>query len=190
MKKSLASVLVLLGLIAYAGVAGAEGRKFPHRAKYKHVPIMEAETLRGQLEQVVLVDVRSRQYPEASVLLGRSPISSSDLIGKDRYKARVISAADFEARVEQGNAIVLDIRDLRQRDVALFPFKEERATLDDGAKIAEVVAKAKKADKPLLIYDKVGKQAPWFQYYLEREGVKNYCFMEGGAEGYHEAKFG
>lgn len=265
MKKSFASVLLLLGLIQVTGSAHAEDARFPHRAKYRHVPIMEAEDLRARLDDIVLVDVRSRYeyetlhikgalhialhktklpaaaqelrresakpivfycngttckksyeaaeyaiaagvtnvyaydagldlwtrtYPEASVLLGRSPISASDLIDKDRYKARLLSASDFEARVEQGNAIVLDIRDLRQRDVALFPFREERAQLDDREKIAEVVARAKKGDKPLLVYDKVGKQAPWFQYYLEREGVKHYYFMDGGAEGYHEAKFG
>lgn len=262
MKKSLTSILVILGFV---GAAHADQAKYPHRARYKHVPIIEAESLHGQLERVALVDVRSRyeydtlhikgalhiplskdklpaaalelrkqsarpivfycngttckksyeaaeyainagvtnvyaydagldvwtrKYPEASVLLGRSPIAPSDLIDKEAYKARVISAADFEARVEKGAAIVLDIRDLRQRDVALFPFKEERAPLDDRAKIAEVVARAKRSDKPLLVYDKVGKQAPWFQYYLEKEGVKNYYFMDGGAEGYHEAKFG
>ena len=86
--------------------------------------------------------------------------------------------------------MVLDIRDLRQRDVVLFPMRELRAPLDDSKKIADAVAEAKKSKKPLLVYDKVGKQTRWFQYYLEQQGVKEYYFPDGGSEGYHEAKYG
>lgn len=264
MKKLLVLASLFLGL-ASTVVAADEAAKFPHRAKFKSVPVIELEALRERLDSMVLVDVRSRyefetlhikdalhipldkqklpaavqelrkqgpkpivfycngttckksyeaaelamsagitnvyaydagleawtrQYPERSVLLGRSPVTANDLIDMPKFKQRVLSAADFEARVEQGNAIVLDIRDLRQRDSALFPFKEERATLDDQRRLAEVVTKAKRADKPLLIYDKVGKQTRWFQYFLEKEGVKQYYFLDGGSEGYFEAKFG
>lgn len=253
----------LMGLSSSA--MADEAAKFPHRAKFKNVAVMEMEALHQRFDGVVLVDVRSRyeyetlhikgalhipldkqklvpavqqlrnqgpqpivfycngttckksyeaaelamnagvgnvfaydagldawtrQHPEQSVLLGRSPVTANDLIDMAKFKQRLISASDFEARVEQGNAIVLDIRDLRQRDSALFPFKEERATLDDQRRLAEVVAKAKRADKPLLVYDKVGKQTRWFQYFLEREGVKQYYFLDGGSEGYFEAKFG
>lgn len=264
MKKLVVLASLFLSLASTA-MAADEAAKFPHRAKFKHVPVIELEALRDRLNGVVLVDVRSRyefetlhikdalhipldrqklpaavqelrkqapkpivfycngttckksyeaaelamgaginnvyaydagldawtrQYPEHSVLLGRSPVAANDLIDMPRFKQRVLSAADFEARVEQGNAIVLDIRDLRQRDSALFPFKEERATLDDQRRLAEIVAKAKRTDKPLLVYDKVGRQTRWFQYFLEKEGVKQYYFLDGGSEGYFEAKFG
>jgi len=36
----------------------------------------------------------------------------------------------------------------------------------------------------LFIYDEVGQQVRWFQYALEKEGIKNYYFMEKGAVGY------
>lgn len=259
----------LVLLLALAGLsmitqAADEAAKFPHRAKFKQVAIIDAEKLHAQLDQVVVVDVRTRyeydtlhiqgarhiplaketlpaaikklraetrapivfycngttckksyeatdlalaagvqnvfaydagldawstRYPEKSVLMQKGPASTEQLISKDRFKSRVISATDFEARLEKG-AIVLDIRDRRHRDYALFPFKEERAQLDDSQKLAEVVAAAKRANKPLLVYDKVGKQIRWFQYYLEQHGVKNYYFLAGGSEGYHEAKFG
>lgn len=52
------------------------------------------------------------------------------------------------------------------------------------------MAEAKKARKTLLVYDKVGKQVRWFQYYLEQQGLKDYYFLAGGAEGFHEAKYG
>jgi len=245
-------------------LASSDKPVFPHRAKYKEVPIMELADLHNQLDKAVVIDVRSRYefdtlhikgalhiplhkeklpaaakqlrqqtdkpivfycngttceksyvatdlamkagiskvfaydagldawsqaYPADSILLGQGPAKPTDLIGKSAFKNRVVSANDFEALLDRGG-IVLDIRDMRQRDVMLFPFKEKRAQLDEREKIAQVVAEAKRANKPLLVYDKVGKQIRWFQYYLEKEGVKQYYFMAGGAEGYHEAKLG
>lgn len=134
------------------------------------------------------LDAWTHAYPEASVLLGRTP-TKNNLIAADKFKRHVISPEAFEARVAQG-AVVLDIRDLRQRDVALFPFKEKRAQLDEREKIADAVQTAKREGKTLLVYDKVGKQTRWFQYYLEQQGLTHYYFMDGGAEGYHEAKYG
>jgi rhodanese-related sulfurtransferase len=131
----------------------------------------------------------AKRYPERSVLLGKSPMRSEDFLEPKAYKARLLSADDFEARIGPG-AIVLDIRDLRQRDTQLFPFREQRAQLDDSDKIAAVVHEARTKNKTLLIYDKTGRQAPWFQYYLEQRGVRDYYFLEGGAEGYFEARFG
>ena len=135
------------------------------------------------------LDAWSQAYPGDSILLSQGPARQNDLIGKSAFKSRLLSANDFESAMERGG-IVLDIRDMRQRDVMLFPFKEKRAQLDEREKIAQIVAEAKRSNKPLLVYDKVGKQIRWFQYYLEKAGVKQYYFMAGGAEGYHEAKLG
>jgi rhodanese-related sulfurtransferase len=244
--------------------ARASDDPFPHRAKFKHVPVMTAEALRTDLDNVVVVDVRSRyefetmhikgaqhiilhkeklpaavqalrakttkpivfycnghtckksyeaadlsikagvskvyaydagidawskQYPEQSVLLGKSPMNPADLISKAEFKKRLINGPEFETRLENG-ALVLDVRDLRQRDVVLFPMREMRAPLDDTTKIVAAVAEAKKSKKPLLVYDKVGKQTRWFQYFLEQQGMKDYYFLDGGSEGYYEGKFG
>lgn len=262
--KKIVAVLCSFSLLLSIGSARADSSEFPHRAKFKHVTVIEIDRLHADLNQVSVVDVRTRyefdtlhikgathialhkeklpeavralrtqsakpivfycnghsckksyeaaelaasagiknvfaydagldtwikKYPEQSVLLGQSPVKSSDIIDKDSFKQRLLSAAQFEAHVEKG-AVVLDIRDLRQRDVALFPFKELRATLDDTQKISDAVAEAKRQKKALLVYDKVGKQTRWFQYYLEKQGLKDYYFMDGGAEGFHEAKFG
>jgi rhodanese-related sulfurtransferase len=262
MKKRIA----LLGIILLITSAGARANDdaFPHRAKFKHVPIIAAEALHRDLDKVIVVDVRShyefetlhikgaqhialskeklpnavkllraqsempivfycnghsckksyeaadlainagvanvhaydagldtwtRQYPDQSVLLGKSPMNPADLISSAEFKKHLITAEDFEARLEKG-AVVLDVRDLRQRDVVLFPMRELRAPLDDSKKIADAVAEAKKSKKPLLVYDKVGHQTRWFQYYLQQQGVKEYYFLSGGSEGYYEAKFG
>jgi rhodanese-related sulfurtransferase len=263
MKKTLVVLSVLLAATVF-GTARASDAVFPHRAKFRHVPIIEAEALRKDLDNAIVIDVRSRyeyatlhikgalhialskdklpaeavtlraksampmvfycnghsckksyeaaelamkagvtnvyaydagldtwtkQYPDQSVLLGKSPARPADFISSEAFKKRLISAQDFETRLEKG-AVVLDIRDLRQRDVVLFPMRELRAPLDDARKIADAVAEAKKSKKPLLVYDKVGKQTRWFQYYLEQQGVKEYYFLDGGSEGYHEAKYG
>jgi len=259
-------LVTLFGIILLFTSVGARASDddFPHRAKFKNVPIMAPETLHQQLDKVILVDVRSRyefqtlhikgalhivlskeklpaaakelrekssmpivfycnghsckksyeaadlainagvtnvyaydsgldtwtkQYPAQSVLLGKSPMLPGDLISSDEFKKHLISAEEFETRLEKG-AVVLDVRDLRQRDVVLFPMRELRAPLDDSKKIADAVAEAKKTKKPLLVYDKVGHQIRWFQYYLEQQGVKEYYFLKGGSEGYYEAKFG
>ena len=256
--------VVLLSLLGLAHSAAASDKNFPHRAKYPHVPILDAAQLRKDIDRAVIVDVRTRyeyntlhiknavhiplskeklpaavrelrkktdrpivfycngttckksyeaaelainagvsnvfaydaglelwtkNYPDQSVLMGRTPVQESDFIDNARFKERVISVADFEARAEDG-AIVLDVRDLRQRDNPLFPMREKRAQLDETDKLAEIVAEAKRSKKALLIYDKVGKQVRWLQYYLEQQGVRNYYFLAGGAEGFFEAKFG
>jgi len=259
-------LVTLFGIILLFTSVGARASDdaFPHRAKFKHVPIMSPETLRKNLDKVVVVDVRSRyefetlhikgalhvvlskeklpaaakelraksvmpivfycngnsckksyeaadlainagvtnvhaydagldtwtrQYPDQSVLLGKSPMNPGDLISSAEFKKHLITAEEFEARLEKG-AVVLDVRDLRQRDVVLFPMRELRAPLDDSKKIADAVAEAKKSRKPLLVYDKVGHQTRWFQYYLQQQGVKEYYFLIGGSEGYYEVKFG
>jgi rhodanese-related sulfurtransferase len=130
-----------------------------------------------------------RDHPDKSVLLGQSPMRASDYIDDKSFKSRMIAAKEFEALMGP-RALVLDIRDRVQRDVQLFPFNEKRAELDDREELKQVIAEAKRTGKTLLVYDKVGKQIRWFQYYLERNGIKNYYFMKGGSEGYYEAKLG
>lgn len=128
-------------------------------------------------------------YPDRTALLGKSPMKPSDLLDDDKFKARLISPKDFEAKI--GNsAIVLDVRDRMQRDVPLFPLKEQRAELDEKRKIDALIEQAKKEKKTLLVYDAVGKQVQWFQYELEGKGLKNYYFMKGGAKAYWDHKHG
>ena len=123
--------------------------------------------------------------PEKTVLLGRSPIVPANLIDEKSFKARLIEPKDFSARVGD-KSMVLDVRDRVQRDTALFPFKEQRAQLDDMKKIDVVIEDAKAQKKTLLVYDQTGKQVQWFQYYLESKGMKDYYFMKGGAQAHYD----
>lgn len=127
----------------------------------------------------------AKAQPERTVLLGRSPIVLADLIDEKSFKARLIEPKDFAARVGD-KSVVLDVRDRVQRDTALFPFKEQRAQLDEMKKIDVVIEDVKAQKKTLLVYDQTGKQVQWFQYYLESKGVKDYHFMKGGAQAHFD----
>ena len=82
------------------------------------------------------------------------------------------------------DTIVLDIRDTMQKNtINLFPMRQRSVPLDN-TKLKGYVDKAKKENKTLMVYDAVGKQVRWLQYYLEDEGVKRYYFMKGGAKAF------
>lgn len=258
------SIIVLFSMAWGTVAVGASKDPFPHRKKYKDVPVIELDILKATKDSYLIIDARSkyefetlhikgavnipltsssfgkdvstvqkaqgkkivfycnggtckksykavlkarkhgikdaiaydagiyewaRKVPEESVLLGKSPMRANEFIDNKVFKARLINAKDFESKKAAG-AQILDIRDRIQRDTQVFPFEEERAELKDMTKIKQIVATAKKQGKTLLVYDKVGKQVRWFQYFLERHGVKNYYFMKGGSEGYYEEKLG
>lgn len=121
----------------------------------------------------------TKTYPDEAVLLGNSPVESSLLISKEKLNKHMLDPEDFGARVGK-NAITLDIRDINQKDALnLFPTRQRSVPLDNN-KLQSYVDKAKKTGKTLLVYDAVGKQVRWLQYYLEDQGLKNYYFMKGG----------
>lgn len=133
----------------------------------------------------------AKAHPEQTTLLYKTPIKASDLITQEQFSRRLLDPKAFGARVGAGDkVVVLDVRDVVQRDSPLFPFVEKRAALDQKRKIDEVIALARREKKPLLIYDKTGQQVQWFQYYLVNKDVKEYYFLRGGAEAYFEATLG
>lgn len=84
-------------------------------------------------------------------------------------------------------AIILDIRDRIERD-GFYVFSRYEKSISLNAKDNNIMdrffSKVKKSDKTLYIYDMVGRQVRWFQYYVESKGIKNYYFMKGGAEAF------
>lgn len=136
------------------------------------------------------IDDWARAHPERTELLGKSPIKVEDLITHDKFKIHLLDPKAFEAKIGTAS-IVLDVRDRAQRDSLLFPSRgEQRASLEDKDKLDPIIERAKKEKKTLLVYDQVGKQVQWFQYYLESKGLKDYFFMKGGAQGYFDATLG
>ena len=47
--------------------------------------------------------------------------------------------------------------------------------------IPNFVQKKVNQDKHLFIFDQVGKQVRWLEYYLVENGYQNYTFLKGGA---------
>lgn len=131
------------------------------------------------------MDAWAKAHPELSVLLGKSPVKVESLISDAQFNARVLKPKDFEARIGP-STLVLDVRDAVQRRVIPFSsrIKESWAQLDEPTKLDAVIEQAIRDKKTLLVYDQVGRQVRWFQYYLENKGMKDYYFLKGGAEAY------
>jgi rhodanese-related sulfurtransferase len=124
----------------------------------------------------------AKKYPDHAKLLGRSPVRYDELISREEFNMHLIPVKEF-IKSATDQTIVLDIRSRVQRDgLYIFSGYEESITLNDNDRYAldAVIEKVKKSSQPLYVYDAVGKQVRWFQYYLKSKGVKNYFFMEGG----------
>jgi rhodanese-related sulfurtransferase len=128
----------------------------------------------------------ARAHPELTSLYDKTSITLADLIDDKDFSAHLLPAKEFKARAMSDNCgcIVLDVRDVAQRDWVLFPLHETRVTLDNKAGLNAAIEQAKRERKTLLAYDAVGKQVQWLQYYLVKHGLKDYFFMKDGERGY------
>lgn len=118
-------------------------------------------------------------YPKKATLMNQTPVERSKIISSDELKKRQLSYSGFLEKAKQKNTLVIDIRDPVQREIKL--------SLDSRAislnKIKSKLSIGAWKDRELLIYDAVGKQVRWLQYYLEKNGYKNYYFLSKGASG-------
>ena len=126
----------------------------------------------------------AKAHPEKATLVGKTPVNPKRLISKDDFKKRLLSPANFTARIED-KTLILDIREPAQRGLfELFPYRQENIHMDEKTKLNQFLEKVKNQDKALLVYDEAGKQVTWLQYYLEDKEISNYYFMDGGAKGF------
>jgi len=132
----------------------------------------------------------AKTYPERTTLLNQSPINPNDLLSKKILKSHMLKPAKFsEMAYEMGDkARILDIRDITQRSngIGYFIGMEYWISLNRKNKVNQFMKKAHANNKTLFIYDAVGKQVRWLQYALEKANIKNYYFMEKGANGFYE----
>jgi rhodanese-related sulfurtransferase len=145
------------------------------------------KAMHGNVDKVYAYDAGifdwTKAHPDEAVLLGTNPVNLTNLISKEKLNTHMLAPEAFGERV--GNsAITLDIRDAQQKDaLSLFPTRQHSVPLDNN-KLKTYVEKAKNSNKTLLVYDAVGKQVRWLQYYLESEGLTDYYFMKGGAKAF------
>ena len=123
----------------------------------------------------------SEKYPADTLLLGK-PIEdpAKQLIAKEDFKKRVLSFDEFKKKAAEPNTIVIDGRDNIQKSGKL-PGLENVLGKPLDKLIKDFVMEKREQDKTLLIFDQVGKQVQWLDYYLRDNGYKSYYFLHGGA---------
>lgn len=125
-------------------------------------------------------------YADKAILLDKTPVDPADLISKAKYKQHVLPALDFVNKADE-STIILDVRSAQQREgLSLFSGYEMTVPMDDKRKLSKYIEVAKIENKTLFIYDAVGKQVRWLQYYLEQKDAGDYYFMEGGAAAFYK----
>ena len=128
----------------------------------------------------------AKKYPTEARLLGKELDDVTKLKSKAEFKKHLLPAIKFIKSADD-SVMILDIRDRIERDgFYVFSGFEESISLNDKdkAKLDAFMKKVIKSKKKLYVYDMVGKQVRWFQYYIEAQGIKDYYFMEGGAEAF------
>ncbi len=123
----------------------------------------------------------ANMYPGQTQLLGKAITDpEKQLLSKAHFKERTLAWSYFKSAADGDNIMVIDLRDKYQKSTTL-PGMESAINIPLDVFIPNFVAKKTNQDKTLLIFDQVGKQVKWLQYYLEEYGYKNYMFLEGGA---------
>lgn len=127
----------------------------------------------------------TKRFPEKATLLGRSPAPANKLISKADFDSHKLAFADFKAKAAAGNAVVIDMRDQVQR-IKEASLPQSREVLLPGVRnipgdrLIALLQNGEFKGKTLLIFDAVGKQVQWLQYFLEEHGYRNYFFLKDG----------
>lgn len=128
------------------------------------------------------------KYPEESVLLEQAPAKKEQLISKEQFSKHLLKPKAFLKR-SNDECIILDIRDSSQRTDHIFAGYEKSVSLDDTLSLDQYIDQSLRTKKPLCVYDAVGGQVRWLQYYLERKKLKEYYFLDGGAKAFFETPY-
>lgn len=125
-------------------------------------------------------------HPDKAVLLEQTPVDINKLISKSKYKEHMLPALDFINQAGD-DTIILDVRSRHQREgVYIFSGFENIVAMENKILLKKYIEQAKKENKKLFIYDAVGKQVRWLQYYLEQQNAGPYYFMKGGTQAFFE----
>jgi rhodanese-related sulfurtransferase len=120
-------------------------------------------------------------YPEKTLLLGKVVTDpEKQIIPKTEFKKKAVAYADFKEGAASKAGLVIDVRDTIQRSKDL-PGMGKTLKIPLDKFIPNFIEKKKNQDKPLYIFDQVGKQVRWLEYYLVENGYHNYRFLKGGA---------
>lgn len=103
---------------------------------------------------------------------------NSALIPESVFEAACLDPEAFKARAADPAFKIYDIRERSDRMAKPIAFNNDiRLVLDD---FVPALDKGEIPREKILIYDNVGKQVMWLQYYLQKHGIKEYYFLKGG----------
>jgi len=120
-------------------------------------------------------------YPNKSVLLGESPVDSNKIISKKDFSSRLIDFDEFKKQIAKKGSIVIDIREPYQYDTRdRLVFKNINVKKYPTDLLKSMLKNSRFRDRQLLLFDNVGKQVRWLQYYLKQQNYNNYRFLKGG----------
>jgi rhodanese-related sulfurtransferase len=122
-----------------------------------------------------------KTHPRETLRLGKVVVDAKkQIISESDFQKRTLPFEKFKDQASAANALVIDVRDNVQRTGNL-PGLEKALAIPLDKFIPNFVNKKANQDKKLLIFDQVGKQVQWLEYYLVENGYKNYVFLAGGA---------
>ena len=118
-------------------------------------------------------------YPQLSLLMGKNPSATNQIIPESEHQKRLISLQEFQTKADNSDVIVIDVRDSFQRNNHPAPNIKNvtNAPMDNLVKLIKL---KKYQDKELLLFDAVGKQVKWLHYYLKDYGYTRFKFLQGG----------
>lgn len=120
-------------------------------------------------------------YPDQTLLLGKPVVDpKTQIIPKNKFKIKCLTFKEFKKKAAASDAVVIDARDSIQKSGKINGLGTTLPIPFDKL-IPNVIEKKLYQDKELLIFDQVGKQVRWLEYYLIENGYKNYYFLDGGA---------
>jgi rhodanese-related sulfurtransferase len=122
----------------------------------------------------------AKNYPKEAVLLDETPINLANLISENDFQAKLVSFTKFKTAADKNNGVIIDLRDNVQRKYTLGDKLKNIQSISFNKMVALLKA-GKYKKQNLFIFDAVGKQVRWLQYYLQKYGYKNYWFLKGGA---------
>jgi len=103
---------------------------------------------------------------------------NSALIPQSVFEAVCLETEAFKAHAADPAFKVYDIRERSDRVAKPMAFNNDiRLVLDD---FVTALDKEEIPKEKILVYDNVGKQVMWLQYYLQKHGIKDYYFLKGG----------
>ena len=129
----------------------------------------------------------AENFPELAVLFGTSPVRPEEIISDLHFNKYTLTPKDFMAEINRNpDAYIIDLRDTIQRKNQLRT--EKKISNQPIGRLIKLLNldrfRQHTIKKRFYIFDNVGKQIRWLQFYLERLGYPNYRFLSGGFTAY------